>query len=146
MSKITPWNPCENAIKKIKHPYLPTNSCIYCDNNVEIVNNKEIYGKSYGKWPWVYLCKSCGSFVGIHPKTNIPLGTLADTKTRKARVEAKEPFTNLYKSGRIIIDDAYLKLSQKLKIPLNECHFGLFDINMCKKASIASREIFFDNQ
>jgi hypothetical protein len=146
LSNITPWNPCKYAIKKVKHPSLPPKICIYCNSDVEIVNNKDIYGKSYGKWPWVYLCKNCGSFVGIHLNTNIPLGNLADTKTRKARIESKEPFMNLYKSGRITIDDAYLQLSKKLKIPLSECHFGLFNVDMCKKAAIAAREIFFENQ
>ena len=91
MNSITPWNPSKKAIKKVKHPISPPTKCIYCNIEVIIINNKDIYGKSYGIWPWVYFCKNCNSFVGMHPKTNIPLGTLADSKTRKARVECKKP-------------------------------------------------------
>ncbi len=42
-------------------------------------------------WPWVYICEGCGSYVGMHPFTDIPLGTLADAATREARKECKAP-------------------------------------------------------
>lgn len=100
-----------------------------------LVNNSMIYGRPYGKWLYAYLCHSCNSYVGVHPNTKIPLGHLADLATRKARIRSKKPFFDMVKShfsGNR--GNAYKWLAKEMNIDSSECHFGMFDIEMCQKA------------
>ncbi len=142
----TPWGPSKRAIKRVKNPLPKPEQCNCCGREgVVIKSNAEIYGRAYGEWPWVYICEGCGSYVGMHPFTDIPLGTLADladAATREARKECKAPFEALHRTGKMTRSDAYQKLADKLGIPKEECHFGWFDAAMCKKAAAAAREIY----
>lgn len=113
---------------------------------MDIVNNKEIYGKSYGKWPWVYQCNSCSAFVGMHPYTDVPLGTLADSKTRKARVKAKREFEKLYKLGYMTRNEAYKRLAQGMGIEKGLCHFGWFEPKQCEHAEAISVDLMEQEQ
>ena len=138
----TPFNPSIKAIKRVKNPLPTPESCNCCGGSVEAVRNSEIYnGRSFGEWPWVYLCRSCGAYVGIHPFTDIPLGTLADKETRIARKRSKAPFEQLHRSGMMSRSEAYGRLASKLGIKKEECHFGWFDAVMCERAEVAAREI-----
>lgn len=137
----TPWNPSKRATARVKNP-LPAPEVCKCGGKVELVKNSEIYGREYGEWPWAYFCRDCDSYVGLHPFTNIPLGTLADKETREARKDAKNPFERLFKSGRMTRNEAYQALAKKMGIDVGECHFGWFDIDQCKKAKVLTREIF----
>jgi hypothetical protein len=133
----TPWNPSRRAIKRVLNPLPAPTACPYCSAPVAIKNNDLIYGKSYGDWPWLFLCKNdeCRAYVGMHPFTNIPLGTMADAKTREARKLTKELFIKRWGCpGQMDRSGAYEWLAVKLNIPLAACHFGWFDIEMCRKA------------
>ncbi|MCT8345123.1 DUF3268 family zinc-finger domain-containing protein [Photorhabdus kleinii] len=135
MTQKTPWNPSRKAILKVKNPLPPPEICNYCGSQVKIVNHKEIYGgKSFGNWPWSYLCSCCGAYVGMHPFTNIPLGTLADKATRNARLSSKRYFEEIWQSGKLSRTDAYKWLAKRLGINKCECHFGWFDIDTCYRA------------
>ncbi|WP_422490081.1 zinc-finger-containing protein [Endozoicomonas sp. ALE010] len=138
----TPANPCALAVKRVSNPLPQPAHCHYCGGEVVVVNNAEIYGRSFGRWPWAYRCNGCRAYVGMHPKTDIPLGTLADAATREARKECKAPFEALHRTGKMTRNAAYQKLADKLGIPKEECHFGWFDTVMCKKAAAAAREIY----
>lgn len=52
--------------------------CPYCKRPAKWVENKEIYGKNYGKSYMMWLCKPCDAYVGCHNNTKEPLGTLAN--------------------------------------------------------------------
>lgn len=147
----TPSNPSQKAMKRVKDPLPIPTSCNCCqrDNGTDgciiSVENKKVYGKNYGEWPWIYLCDNCGAYVGMHPFTNIPLGTLADESTRTARKLCKVPFEKLYKKGAMTRSQAYSELAKKLDIPVESCHFGWFDAGMCRMAAIASRVLYEEN-
>ena len=153
MSK-TPWNPSKRATKRVKNPLPIPDECNCCNDFetgrptegcISIVNNSEIYGREYGEWPWAVMCGVCGAYVGLHPFTGIPLGTLADGPLRQARKKYKAAFTMLHTSGLMSRYDAYERLSEKLGIDKGECHFGWFDFDMCKKAGEASLDIYSAN-
>lgn len=78
----------------------------------------------------------------MHPRTNIPLGTLATREEGRARIAAKTPFEKLYLSGFMSRRCAYQLLAQHLNIPPSKCHFGMFDLDLCEKASIAVTAIY----
>lgn len=129
----TPWNPSQKAIARVKDVLPIPQRCHLCGHEeVAIVGHKEIYnGKEYGEWPWAYQCRGCRAYVGMHPFTNLPLGTLANEELRQARVSGKEPFEKLHKSGKMSRNDAYAALADHLGIEKNECHFGWFDAEHC---------------
>lgn len=137
----TPSNPSKTATKRVKNPLPVPTVCNVCGGNVVIKTHKDIYGRDYSDWPYAYGCNSCGAYVGLHPFTAIPLGTLANKETRQARNQAKAPFEVIHKHGYLSRSDAYQMLADKLGIEKEECHFGWFDIGMCRKAFAAASEI-----
>lgn len=106
--------------------------CNYCNKEAEWVDNKEIYGKSYGKSHKIWLCRPCDAYVGCHQNSKRPFGTLANRELRSKRIIAKTLFKNKY-IAKYGIKNAYVKLSNDLKIKEKDCHFGMFDIEMCNK-------------
>lgn len=120
------------ALKRVKSPLpVPTN-CPYCNGEVSLVNNSEIYGgREFGEWPYAYLCKACDAYVGLHPHTDIPLGTIANRTLRTARNNHKTSFLELQKTKGWSRTEAYAWLADQLGIAVGECHFGWFDQGQC---------------
>ena len=131
---VTPQSPSRSATARVKNPLPAPTECPCCGSTVELVNNSEIYGRSYGEWPWAYKCVNddCDSYVGLHPFTGIPLGTLANSETREARKAAKSAFNPLWQKGGMSRSTAYAWLADKLGIAnANTCHIGWFDVENC---------------
>ncbi|UBM12799.1 zinc-finger-containing protein [Cupriavidus metallidurans] len=129
-----PFTQSHSAIARVKNPLSAPTECPHCGSAVRIGHHKEIYGKEYGKWPWVYVCTKCDSYVGMHPFTAIPLGTLANSELRAARNVAKAPFEMLWRPNTGKRSAAYAALAAHLGIPVEQCHFGWFDVQMCARA------------
>ena len=116
--------------------------CPYCNNQTKFIDSEIIYGVSYGM---VYFCSPCDAYVGVHKGTDKALGRLADKNLRKFKKRAHYFFDQIAKTDLInkvspeFIKDisnrgkAYLWLSQQLNIPIDECHIGMFDEDMCRK-------------
>jgi hypothetical protein len=137
----TPTNPSRKAALRVNNPLPCPVVCNVCgEHAVRIGTHGEVYGREYSDWPYVYLCECCGSYVGLHPFTHIPLGTLADKLTRSARKSCKEPFECLHKSGLMTRDQAYQWLAKRMGIHIGECHFGWFTKEQCQKAKILCSE------
>lgn len=110
----------------------PIHTCRFCQEAVQYLENAAIYGKNYGKWPWAYICTGCKAFVGTHPNSNIPLGTLADKATREARKSAHSAFDHIWRDGHMPSrGHAYEWLADKLGIPRAECHMAWFEVERC---------------
>jgi hypothetical protein len=142
--KITPPSPLPHvsrrALRRVKDPVAPPTECRYCQSDVALVSNSAVYGREYGDWPFVYLCTGCSAYVGLHPDTDIPLGTLADSELRTARKRAKGTFIGLSKRLRLSRDEAYAWLAEAMNIPASQCHFGFFDIEQCGLAYTACQQ------
>jgi len=104
--------------------------CPYCNQSAELKDSSVIYGKSYGL---IYICFPCNAYVGTHRGTNTPLGTLANSELRKLRKQCHSIFDIKWKSGKMSRFEAYVWLSKQLKIDINQCHIGMFDVDQCKK-------------
>lgn len=134
----TPWNPSRKAIARVTNPLPVPTECPHCGASCTIVNNAEIYGREYGDWPWAVLCSGCKAYVGLHPFTSIPLGTLATAPIRKARSAAKDEFNKLWRRGAMTRSAAYAWLAGALGIAnVNECHIGWFDVAQCEAVIVA---------
>lgn len=134
----TPWNPSRHAVARVKNPLPAPTCCPYCNGPVELVTNDCIYGRCYGDWPWAYLCanRECGAYVGLHPMTAIPLGTLADADLREWRKRAKAAFNPLWQGSDAQFNrsKAYAWLAGALGITeVGTCHIGWFDVGMCRR-------------
>lgn len=151
-AKLAPPKPLpyvsRKALKRIKHPATIPTTCPNCGCGVELVNNAAIYGREYGEWPFAYLCTNwqsdCGAYVGLHPNTDIPLGTLATKPLRTARSDSKKLFNQLWQSGYMDRKEAYAWLAGMMGLSEAECHFGLFDVDQCKRSSILSADRYLE--
>lgn len=123
-------------LARVKNPLPIPTICPHCQSAVERVNNKVIYGRQFGDWPFAYKCVSaeCDSYVGIHPKTDIPIGTLATATMRAARKQAKAAFAPLWEKQGMDKEAAYSWLADKMGIvPMEHCHIGWFGIEQCNR-------------
>lgn len=123
-------------VARVKNPLPVPTICPHCQSAVERVNNQVIYGRQFGAWPFAYKCTSaaCDSYVGIHPKTDIPLGTLANKAMRAARKAAKSAFMPMWEDRGMDKDSAYAWLADKMGIAeVGHCHIGWFNIEQCNR-------------
>ena len=108
-------------------------NCPYCNKEAEWVENKEVYGKNYGRSFMIWLCKSCDAYVGCHNNTKEPLGTIANKELREYRKKAKEMFINKRLNGnwrnKKLRTDGYVFLKELFN---KDFHFGESTIDDCK--------------
>lgn len=143
LDKLAPPAPLPHvsrrALKRVNDPIAIPTTCRYCGGHVELVENSVIYnGRTFGDWPYAYLCDDCRAYVGLHPDTDLPLGTLADKPTRDARNACKKTFEFIWRDKHMSRKQAYAWLAGKLGISVAECHFGLFEPEQCRAAEVFS--------
>lgn len=117
---------------RIYPPPVPT-SCRYCTGEVIFTTNDYLYGRRYGKHPYLYICKNCKASVGVHPDSNIPLGTLADTYLKDHRKRAKALFFQYTHFRGMSRSQAYKFLRTRYELPPNEAHFGMMEAPILKR-------------
>lgn len=143
LDKIVPPEPLPHvsrrALKRVAHPFAIPTECRYCADTVDLVENSAIYnGRTYGDWPYAYLCGGCRAYVGLHPDTDLPLGTLADKRTRDARNACKKTFEAIWRDKHMSRTKAYAWLAEQMGISVDACHFGLFEPEQCQAAEAFS--------
>ena len=107
-------------------------TCPYCGGQARLVEDTEVYGKSYGSKLWV--CENfpeCDSFVSHNDYTGKPNGTLADSHLRSLRKKAHETFDRLWQSSGMSRSSAYLELAKVLEVPKERAHIGMCDEKQC---------------
>ena len=109
--------------------------CTYCGKESLKVCGKEIYPHRKDLYKKIfYKCNDCNAYVGCHENTDKPLGILADENLRKIKTMAHRVFDPLWKNNIFLNRlDAYKWLSEKMNIPLSECHIGMFNTEQCLK-------------
>lgn len=125
------------AISRVRDALPKPTACPYCKSKVKLVNNQEVYGRSIGLWPFVYVCQSsCDAHVGVHADTDIPLGILANKELRAAKQVAKQSFhAMMYRCG-MSRQAAYKWLAEKMGIPLSHTHYGWFTLTQVQQAHL----------
>lgn len=117
----------------MKYPPDPPEECRYCGSNVKLVDDKELYGKSYGGE--LYLCQNggCQARVGCHPDGS-PLGILANRELRRWRSVAHEAFDPLYEAydRDLSRDGAGYYIQQAIGVPEEKTHIAMLDLGECK--------------
>ena len=113
-------------------------NCPYCGKPALWCENKEIYGRNYGKSYMCWFCKDCDAYVGCHNNTREPLGTMANKELRGWRVKAHAAIDPLWKSGEISRKRVYKALAE---IFGEEVHIGGSDVARCKEIIEAAKRI-----
>ena len=106
--------------------------CPFCHQEAIWCENKEIYGRNYGKSYMCYYCKPCDAYVGCHQNTTRPLGTLADKELRKLRHQCHEQFDKMWSDNK---DRkwAYEWLQSKMKLHKTQAHIAKLDKDQCRQ-------------
>jgi len=104
--------------------------CPYCDQQAEWVENKEVYGRNYGKSYMIWLCRPCDAYVGCHNNTQQAFGSMADKATRDARMKAHAAVDPIWKSGKAYKGTVYKLLSKKLGYSV---HMGNASTKECEE-------------
>lgn len=108
--------------------------CPYCGKPVHLIPAKGIL-PPWSKITQLLACTDypkCDSYVCVQPGTDKPLGSIADKKLRMLRQSAHSYFDQLYTSGYMTRDDAYVWLADKVFRPRSEAHIGNFSEYHCK--------------
>lgn len=119
-------------------------SCSNChSSNIKLVDNSEIYGKTYGTGK-VWICDSCHAYVGVHhfkQDSNgkkyidtMPLGRFATPEQRKLKQACHEKFDKLWQVYNFDRNTLYKYLAYKLELKHEEMHFGWLDTEYLTKA------------
>ena len=128
-------------------------TCNLCGGKVIYTSNAQIYGKEYGSGK-CYLCTRCGAYVGTHkPRPREALGLLADARMRAGKQMCHAVFDSKWKGkpkAHKKRQDLYRWLAQRMDIPIDDCHFGYFDLTQLRKAykillEIKEQELKYDN-
>lgn len=92
-----------------------------------------------------YACtlENCRGRHGAHP-SGLPLGTPADSKTRKARIDAHEVFDRLWKCRVMTRTEAYRWLREAMGLTANTGHISSLNTEQCKLLEEKMREEFPD--
>jgi len=104
--------------------------CPKCAQEAPWVENKEKYGRNYGRSYMCYFCKPCGTYIGCHNNTRKPLGTMADKETQQWRMKAHAVIDPLWKKKKYKRHTVYQRLSETFG---EEIHIGKSDIARCKE-------------
>lgn len=119
---------------------LRPKKCNICGGKVEYIPNKFIYGKPYGSG-FCYHCCQCGAYVGTHTiRPKEAFGILANEEMRKMKMKCHDLFDRLWSTPQQR-HKCYKWLANELNIPVEDCHFGYFDLETLKMAYEILRRI-----
>ncbi|NGX85055.1 zinc-finger-containing protein [Aequorivita sp. KMM 9714] len=129
----------EEAEKIIKGQFCP-----YCKCETKLVSGDEVYPHRTNDDPRpkfldkkYYMCLlNSNHYVGTYSDNITSLGRLADTELRKLKNQGHNTFDPLWKTKNIFQSQklAYDWLSEKMELPLELTHFGMFTVEQCKRA------------
>lgn len=109
--------------------------CPYCKQVSDVVTGEVIYPHRPDlRSKTFYICPKCMAYVGCHPGTGRPLGSLANEETRTARARVHALFDPIWKSGAMSRKKAYKMLADALDVKKVDCHIGLMSKEVCEKA------------
>lgn len=117
--------------------------CPVCGANMILRSADGIYRENLNH-TMLYVCKNypqCDTYVRTHPGTTIPVGTPANRELRALRNEAHHYFDQLYRSGFMSKQEAYLWLASLLQVPLSHAHIGYLGDYYCREVIRESKKL-----
>jgi hypothetical protein len=118
--------------------------CTYCNCETQLVSGETVYphlahanprpkfiSKSY------FMCiRNLDHYVGTYKDDKTSLGRVADKNLRILKKQGHDLFDPLWRSEKYFKNqnEAYLWLSEKMKLPMKFTHFGMFTNDQCNLA------------
>ena len=134
----------KTGIAKIATPKPEVESvltCQYCGKPAELVTGETLYPRhEYLHKKHFWRCEPCGAWVGCHDAGagygdgTRPLGLLANAQLRAAKKSVHDVFDPLWQDGFMRRKEAYQWLAEGLRLPVNQCHVGMFSLEQCARA------------
>lgn len=129
-----------NNLTKLK------NQCDNCKSkNVILTTNSVLYRNSTGRWPYIYYCLDCKASVSCHKNSSVPMGKMADCKTKRLRKKAHRAFDKIWQSKLMTRKKAYEWLSKQLCIEQEKCHISLLSKEQLNE-TIKISELLMENE
>lgn len=121
--------------------------CPYCGSPAFLHDASFVYhDKSNGGQ--LYVCSrfpACDSYVGVHPGTTLPKGTLADKSLRRKRIRTHKIFDQIWMNGILSKPDAYRWMADKFCLKLKDAHIGNFSEYMCDQLILEAARVLKNN-
>lgn len=116
------WDPNEQLISK-EQLILTGRWCPYCN----CATNYSDAGAAgfHMSTGFLYICPSCGAYVGCHPGTSMAKGMVANAKQRHLRRLAHDAVDFLWKDGYLDRQTVYYRLARLLGKPKNKAHIAM---------------------
>lgn len=118
--------------------------CPYCECRTTLLKGEIIYPHKLNDTPrpsylnkMFFVCiKNPDHYVGTYPDNITSLGRLADAELRRLKHEGHLYFEPLYKEKAVFSSrsKAYEWLSEKMGLPIEQTHFGMFNNEQCRMA------------
>ena len=106
--------------------------CQYCKKEADKVTGAFLYPHTESvAHKMFYVCEPCDARVGCHPKSDTPLGSLANYSLRKRRNYAHNYLDRLWKEGYMERSECYLWLAFAIGIPIKFAHIAMFNEEQC---------------
>ena len=122
--------------------------CPYCGSTAVLRDASFVYHEK-SKGGRLYVCShypACDSYVGVHPGTAIPKGTLADRSLRLKRIRAHRVFDQIWKTGILSKPEAYRWMADKFCLDKNHAHIGSFSDYLCDRLMAESSKVLQNNR
>lgn len=120
--------------------------CPYCGSRALLRPASVVYGsKAADPAAPYYVCArypACDAYVAAHRDTRLPMGTLAERKLRRKRIEAHKAFNRLWETELMSKKQAYRWLQAKLGLPEQDAHIGRFSLFRCEQVIRLCEEYF----
>lgn len=122
--------------------------CPYCGKWSQLVSGVEIYPhrSDLHHLPFYRCPGDCDAYVGCHEGTLKPLGRLANAELRHWKKRAHAAFDPIWErrwhikrqkdpkyKKAMARGGRYKRLAELLEIPREECHIGMFTVELCKQ-------------
>ena len=124
-----------------------TMKCQYCGRTA-VLRKASYVHKNAADNEFLYVCSgypNCDAYVGVHTGTKLPLGSLADAKLRRKRMETHRVFDAIWKNGILTKKDAYRWMCDTFCLTTAQAHIGHFSHYRCDCLIDASRKVLQDN-
>lgn len=104
--------------------------CPRCGKPAPWVENKEVYGRNYGRSYMCYYCKDCDTYVGCHNNTRQPLGTMANKELRELRKKVHAKIDPMWNGDKFVRGKLYAFITNQLGY---QYHTGESNVETCNK-------------
>lgn len=131
--------------KGLKMPRRVT--CPYCGLAAVLREDSYVHGGN-GMGKYLYVCKNypdCNAYVGVHPGTKIPMGTLADSELRNKRIKAHKMLMAICENGLMTKKEAYRWIETMFGIDSSEAHIAKFSDYRCEELMKNCRNMLQSN-